>query len=339
MRLLVAFLIFAALAQPLPAAELDARKAIDAGLAFLAEDATNWKEDRKCASCHHIPMVIWTLNEAKQRGYAVDDKARTQLTAWVVAKDDPAKVNPKQPERKEIIVNQTPLMLALGFEAGDLTDAATRDGLKAMLALVLNDQDKDGAWRLKYVWEPHGSTPDVMTTLALLTLTAANAPDLGAEGKTAREKGLKWLLATPPADTPQADGLRLMLLKRLGHPQSEWEPFMKRLLGRQNADGGWGQAAGMKSDAFATGQALYALADTGRKVDDPEIAKARAFLVKSQQKDGSWEMASRPGGPGGKSAKNVAPITNVGTSWAVLGLMRSTPAVPNGAGASKPPPK
>src|SRR5439155_17452725 len=126
---------------------------------------------------------------------------------------------------------------------------------------------------------------------------------------------------------PQANGLRLVLSKRLGQPPAEWEPFLKKLLARQNADGGWDQATGMKSDAFATGQALYALAEAGRKSDDSAVAKARAFLAKSQRADGSWEMASRQGGPGKKSAKNLAPITYVGSAWAILGLIRSAPAL------------
>jgi hypothetical protein len=46
-------------------------------------------------------------------------------------------------------------------------------------------------------------------------------------------------------------------------------------------------------------------------------------------------MASRPGGPGGKSAKNLAPITLVGTAWAVLGLVRSGPPVAQPAGPAK----
>jgi hypothetical protein len=334
MRLSVAAFVLAALAIGAPAAEPDARKTIDRGLKFIAEDAVAWKTERKCSSCHHIPMAIWTLNEAKKSGYAVDDKAAAELTAWAVAKDDPAKVNPKQSQRKEITVNQTPLMLALGFEAGNLKDPATRDGLGAMLKLVLDDQDKDGAWRLMYVWEPHGSTPDVMTTLALLALSASNAPDLGAEGKAALEKGVKWLATATLADTPQADGLRLLLAKRRGRPIAEWEPFAKRLIARQNGDGGWGQTKGMKSDAHATGQALYALAEAELPPDSPVVAKGRAFLVSSQKADGSWEMASRPGGPGGKSAKNLAPITLVGSAWATLGLIRSAPAIEKAAAAT-----
>lgn len=330
MRLPFAILVLTGLVTCVLAAEPDSRRAIDAGLKSLTDDAVNWKVDRKCSSCHHIPMTLWVLNEAKQLGHTVNEKARVDLTGWVIAKDDPAKVNPKQPERKQIHVNQTPLMLALAFEAGDATEPATGEGLKAMLKLLIGDQDKDGAWRLMYVWEPHGSTPDVMTTLSLLAISAPNAPDLGAEGTAAREKGLKWLATATPVDTPQSQGLRLVLLKRLGRPSTEWEPLQKKLLARQNADGGWGQAAEMKSDAFATGQALYALAEAGCKSSDPEVAKAHAFLTKSQLPDGSWSMASRPGGPGGKIAKNTEPIAHIGTAWAVLGLLRTTPAVVKG---------
>src|SRR5262249_18018623 len=112
MRRFLAGLVLVALAPALPAAEPDARKAIDNGLKFLTEEAVAWKAERKCSSCHHVPMTIWALNEAKGRGYAVDEKALAELTAWVNAKDDPGKVNPKQANRTAIIVNQTPLMLS-----------------------------------------------------------------------------------------------------------------------------------------------------------------------------------------------------------------------------------
>ena len=75
MRPTVAVLVLAALVGSLPAAEPDVRKTIGGGLKFLAEEAVAWQAERKCSSCHHIPMTIWALNEAKRRGYVVDDKA------------------------------------------------------------------------------------------------------------------------------------------------------------------------------------------------------------------------------------------------------------------------
>jgi squalene-hopene/tetraprenyl-beta-curcumene cyclase len=104
----------------------------------------------------------------------------------------------------------------------------------------------------------------------------------------------------------------------------EAKPLLERVLARQNPDGGWSQSKGMKSDAFATGQALYALGEHGRGQADPAVRKGHAFLVKSQRRDGSWEMTSRSSEPGGKGAANLVPITGAGTAWATLGLVRTS---------------
>src|SRR5262245_33449837 len=121
-----------------PAPPRDAKAAVRDGLAFLARESTLWKDTRRCATCHHAPMAIWALNEAKRHGFTVDDKALADLSAWVVAKDDPAKVFPKQAPQKEAFVNQAPLLLALAVEAGDAK--AAQEGLRKMLSAVLEGQ-------------------------------------------------------------------------------------------------------------------------------------------------------------------------------------------------------
>ena len=93
---------------------------------------------------------------------------------------------------------------------------------------------------------------------------------------------------------------------------------------RQNVDGGWSQSREMTSDAWATGQALYALAHERTEPDEPVITRPRAFLIKTQRDDGSWPMTSRPVEPGGtEGCKSLIPITGGGGAWAVLGLVRS----------------
>ena len=99
--------------------------------------------------------------------------------------------------------------------------------------------------------------------------------------------------------------------------------MISRIKERQNADGGWSQAKDLASDAWATGQALYALAHAGIKPEDPAIARAQAFLIKTQAADGSWPMTSRPMKPGDKGATSLIPITGGGSAWGVLGLVRS----------------
>jgi hypothetical protein len=332
-------------------APLEVKTAIDKGLTFLAKEGVAWKGQRKCSSCHQVPMALWSLNEGKKLGYVVDEKAIAELTEWVVAQDDPGKVFPKPapkaetpkveapkaeipeaegakgaPPKTETNVNQTPLMLALAFEAGETKSDAARERLTTMLSAVVKEQRPDGSWGLMYVWEPFGSTPDVITNLALLSLSSPSAPDLGEAGKAAQAKGLAWFTAAKTEETLQGSALKLLLWRRLGKPVAEQEPLVKQILGWQNSDGGWAQNKELKSDAYATGQALYVLMEAGVPKTDPAIAKAHAYLVKSQDASGSWAMISRAGGPGGKSAKNQAPIGYAGTAWAVMGLMRSSPA-------------
>src|SRR5262249_38549254 len=135
----------------------------------------------------------------------------------------------------------------------------------------------------------------------------------------------EWLRGANRDQELQAAALRLILWRRVGLPAREWEPLVKKLRGLQNADGGWGQTMQAKSDAYATGPALYALAEAGAKPDDEAVRKAQSFLAKIQREDGAWPMESRAIMRDGKPPKNLEPITHAGSAWAVMGLVRSTP--------------
>jgi squalene-hopene/tetraprenyl-beta-curcumene cyclase len=117
--------------------------------------------------------------------------------------------------------------------------------------------------------------------------------------------------------------MRLVLWRRLDRPAEELQPLADRIQERQNEDGGWRQAPVMASDAWATGQALYALAHAGLDSANPAIRRGQDFLVRTQQKDGSWSMTSRPSKPGDEGASYLVPITCAGTAWGVIGLAGS----------------
>ena len=85
----------------------------------------------------------------------------------------------------------------------------------------------------------------------------------------------------------------------------------------------------MTSDAYATGQTLYALSLAGYSALPsekmrPQIRPGIEFLVATQEPDGSWPMVSRAK-PGGKPGKLLTPITTAATSEATLGLVRLAP--------------
>jgi squalene-hopene/tetraprenyl-beta-curcumene cyclase len=301
----------------------DVPRTISHGLQFLATDALAWKKKHNCVSCHHAALVIWALREGKERGHAVDEPALTELTKWTVASGDVSKLMRKPPEkyRDLKVMNLYTVLLALAFEAGGGPTDDMRDALKALLTKIKADQTKEGPWA---IWpEPGpklplcGASAEVMTTLATLALLP------NVDGQAARDKGLQWLAARAPEDDGQADALRLILWRRAGRPAEQSQALIKRILGRQKGDGGWSQTKERASDAFATGQAVYALIEGGVAHDDPALRKAQVFLAKSQRPDGSWEVITRAS-LDGKLTPNV-PINGAGTAWATLGLIRTVP--------------
>jgi squalene-hopene/tetraprenyl-beta-curcumene cyclase len=301
----------------------DVEATINRGLAFLARDARDWKEKHNCVSCHHAALVIWSMREAKQHGHTVDGPVLGELTRWVAESGD-GKFGLARPASAPKALSPKAVWFALALGVDPEPDAVSREGMRRLLETVRSEQTEDGSWSAWPETRPPimGESDESMTALATLAVlpTAATGD---AAAKAVRDRGVRWLAETRTDDDPQSIATRLVLWRRLGRPAEEWEPLVRRIRERQNADGGWSQAKEMASDAWATGQALYALAHAGIQPDDPVIARAHAFLIETQRDDGSWPMTSRPVKPGGEGSKSLIPITGAGGAWAVLGLVRS----------------
>ena len=68
----------------------------------------------------------------------------------------------------------------------------------------------------------------------------------------------------------------------------------KALAALQRSDGGWGQVKALPSDAYATGQALVALKESGAVVPaSPSYQRGIRYLLSSQLGDGSWYVRTR----------------------------------------------
>jgi len=66
------------------------------------------------------------------------------------------------------------------------------------------------------------------------------------------------------------------------------------LIAMQRPDGGWGGNPNLPSDAFATGEALYALRMTGTAdAHDRIYQRAVEFLLHTQDDNGAWHVRSR----------------------------------------------
>ena len=100
----------------------------------------------------------------------------------------------------------------------------------------------------------------------------------------------------------------------------------KELTATQRADGGWSQLATMGSDAYATGEALYALNAAGKMpTTNPVYQKGVKYLLRTQGADGAWHVASRsiwvqPYFESGFPHGHDQWISAAGTSWAAMAL-------------------
>jgi squalene-hopene/tetraprenyl-beta-curcumene cyclase len=321
--IVAAVLPLAALAQGPSPKTADVGVTIERGLGFLVKDALAWKNKHNCASCHHAALVVWSMQEARQRGHAVAEPVLAELTKWLAESGD-GKTGVPRPPGVPKALNAKAVWFALALGADPKPDTAVQKGLKLLWGTVKSDQTENGSWSSWPETRPpiFGNSDESMTALATLALLPAAAMG-DDEAKAVRDKAVKWLAETKTDGDPQSIAMRLVLWNRLGRPAKEWQPLVQLLKERQNADGGWSQAKDMASDAWATGQALYALAHAGLKPDTPVIKRAHDFLIQAQRADGSWPMTSRPVKAGGPGSNSLIPITAAGSSWAVLGLVRS----------------
>ena len=76
-------------------------------------------------------------------------------------------------------------------------------------------------------------------------------------------------------------------------PRADVDDARRAVLALQRPDGGWGQLPTMDSDAYATGQALFALAAAGARAGDAAYRRGTAWLLAAQLSDGTWHVRSR----------------------------------------------
>jgi hypothetical protein len=143
--------------------------------------------------------------------------------------------------------------------------------------------------------------------------------------RAAVARAVAWLETARPV-TNQDHAFRLLGLAWGGAPASAIREEARSLAALQRAEGGWSQLPAMASDAYATGEALFALGYAGRMtVSDPVFRKGVAYLVSTEASDGSWHVKSRSiwlqpyldtGFPYGRDQF----ISTAGTAWATLAL-------------------
>jgi len=302
------------------------RSAVEKSIALLQQSDVTFVKNTGCISCHHQVLPGMLIGLARAKHLRIDAGiAQRQLAAAAANMDD----------RRERVLqgldmpgnaNGTAYLL-LGLDAQGYAPTATTD---AMALYVRSLQLPDGRFRIAAVRPPLETDDITATATAVRAISRFTPAALRADANRSVRAAVAWLAAAK-ADTTEEQTFRLLGLVWGGAERTLVAAAARQLTDHQRTDGGWGQIATLESDAYSTGQALYALYQAGLvSPTDSVYRKGVTFLLAAQHEDGSWQVKSRSiplqvyfdsGFPYGTDQF----ISAAATSWAAIALTIAAP--------------
>ena len=308
---------------PSPAAS--SRAAVERSLPLLQRTDTAFLKQSGCVSCHNNTLTSMTVAAARQKGIAVnEDTARRNLKTIAVFVDS---------WREKLIQGigipgdaDTVSYILLGMAAEQYPPDEATD---AMAHFLRRYQQPDGRWR-PLAHRPPIESSDIQVTAISMRALQLYAPKAArASYDRSIQRAVDWLSRARPAST-QDRAFQLMGLAWGKAAAPAVRQASASLLALQRPDGGWGQIPTLPSDAYATGQALVALHESGAlKPAGAAYGRGVRFLRNTQYADGSWLVKTRAiplqplfevGFPHGRDQW----ISAAGTNWATMALARAS---------------
>ena len=300
-----------------------ARAAVERSLPLLQRTDAAFLAKSGCVSCHNNTLTAMSVAAARARGVRVDEGVAsaqaTKIASYLGSWRDRALQGIAIPGDADTV---SYILLGLAAEQRP-PDRAT----DAMARLLKMQQRPEGFWRPLAHRPPIESSEIQVTAMSMRSLQVYAPATERTEYQEAIARAAAWIASSTPHSTEDRT-FQLLGLHWSNGSRTAIVNAGRELLAEQRGDGGWAQLPSLASDAYATGQALYALAESGAiPVTDPAFTRGVDFLLRTQFADGSWFVRTRAlpiqphfesGFPHGRNQFISAAATN----WAVLALTR-----------------
>ena len=318
---LTATLVLRASSGQAPAAGSTEARAI----AYLAREVPSWRREHPCYSCHNNGDAARALVAAVGRGPDVKPALEDTLN-WLAAPERWEKNGGGEggADDKQLARIQFAHATTAAFAGGLVPKGA----VESAAALVAADQRPDGSWRLDSsdsIGSPTTYGTALATVFARRTLVVSGLPSL--EERAAR--AWRWLARAEINNVPDASAIVFANADATTAPAAgNWRVALDILQKGQGRDGGWGPYVTSPAEPFDTALAILALHALARRpsLAEPSFAKAtladavakgRAYLIREQLADGSWNETTRPAGQT-SYAQRIST-----TGWALLALIET----------------
>ena len=305
--------------------------AIQAGVAVMQGAGAKFLETGGCISCHAQHMTGLAVAAARASGVKVDAALETeQARATVLLRGG---LEQTLFQVVDPITGVDSLQFSLmQMAASDIPPSLSTDALVFHIAAM---QRHGGDWPNYGLARPPLEDGGFQhTAKGIRALQLHPIPGRQAEFEDRIARATQWLEKAVPVTTE--DRTMQLLGIRWANRKAPLER-VQELIALQCADGGWGQTNDLPNDAYATGEALYALHETGMPASDAVYRKGVEYLLRTQQQDGSSHVKTRAAGfqpyfESGFPHHHDQWISQSGTVWAVIALSYAAPKPESTAG-------
>jgi ankyrin repeat protein len=266
-------------------------EAITRSLKLLEASSAEFFKESGCVGCHHQPLVARAQAAAKAAGIAIHEAAaKAQLAQmrgqWLSLQEEFLQsLNPGGGANR--LAENLLGLKAAGLAADAIIDSAIVD--------VAECQEPDGSWAAGEVQlrPPLSQSDFAATARAVRAMSVYPIPARQPEFDRRLAAARAWFKKAKPV-TNDDFSMRLSGLTWSAGSVGEIESAAKELLALQREDGGWGGLPYLGSDAYATGVALVALAESKAvRIEDQAYRRGLTYLLSTQFPDGSWHVRSR----------------------------------------------
>jgi len=290
-------------------------EAVEKATALMAKQSYTFIRTGGCNSCHSQDLPSAASGYVRERGI-------------LRAAEIPQLPESMMPSPERIVDLNVVSVNSISWELFDfgmnhqpknaLTDAVVRY-VKAM-------QLPEGNWSSNEGRRPPMNAGDFQTAALAIFALKQYSPDAEkASSDAAIVRAVKWLESAKPVGT-QDRAFHLLGLAWGNGSAAVIKNASRALAAMQRSDGGWSQMPTLVTDAYATGQVLYALnAGARMPATDAIYRKGVDYLMRSQAADGSWHVETRsiwlqPYFESGFPYARDQFISTAGTAWASMAL-------------------
>jgi ankyrin repeat protein len=288
-----------------------------------------WFSRQSCFSCHQQALPAFAFRAAREHGVPVDEKAAHADAAAAFGFYS----------NFDRAVHYTHVIDPAMNDGWGMV-AASAAGVKPSLVtnvyarLLAARQEPDGHWETGDERPPQSYSPFSATAIAVSAVETFSHPIQHADVEARVAKARAWLL-NDNAHTTEERVFQIFGLSITGHDPQVLAKLSQSLKAIQQPDGGWASREGRPSEAYSTGEALWAMHNAaGLPTSDPAWQRGLQYLLKTQQKDGSWHVTTRLHPPAPVSPPYFETghpyghdqfISTMGESWAVVALAAALP--------------